>query len=174
VGRKSLAKRKEIMNAMAQGSMPLQVLLVEDNPADVLLTREAFSDSQTPIFLHVASDGVEAMAFLRREGSYVDAPFPDLILLDLNLPRINGCEVLAHIKADDKLKNIPTLILTASEAEADVARSYQLHANCYLSKPAKFDAFGELARSIREFWLTKLPPRRRLLGEKIRANERKP
>jgi two-component system, chemotaxis family, response regulator Rcp1 len=103
----------------------------------------------------VASDGVEAMAFLRREGQHVDAPRPDLILLDLNLPKMDGREVLAQIKKDDSLKMIPTLILTTSDAEADIARSYQLQANCYLSKPVELDAFESLVKSISDFWLTK-------------------
>jgi len=146
------------MSAVAQSRVSLQLLLVEDNPADILLTREAFQGAPTPIRLHVATDGLEAMAFLRREGAYADAPCPDLILLDLNLPKMDGREVLAHIKTDDSLKTIPTVILTASEAEADIAKSYQLHANCYLSKPVKFDAFEKLAKSISDFWLTKFAP----------------
>jgi two-component system, chemotaxis family, response regulator Rcp1 len=146
------------MNAIAQAGMPLQVLLVEDNPADVMLTQEAFSLPHTRLCLHVATDGVEAMAFLRRQGVHENAPYPDLILLDLNLPRMDGREVLAHIKADDILKTIPTVILTTSEAEGDIATSYQLHANCYLSKPVKFDAFEKLVRSVTDFWLTKFTP----------------
>ena len=117
-----------------------------------------------PFILHVASDGVEAMAFLRREGAYAHAPRPDLILLDLNLPKMDGREVLAHIKEDDSLKTIPTVILTTSEAEADIVKSYQLQANCYLSKPVQLDGFESLVKSINDFWLTKvakLPPGRR-------------
>jgi two-component system, chemotaxis family, response regulator Rcp1 len=135
--------------------MPVGVLLVEDSPGDVRLTREALRDANRSIHLHVASDGVEAMAFLRRQGPHVNAPRPDLILLDLNLPRMDGREVLAHIKEDDGLKTIPTLILTTSEAEADIVKSYQLQANCYLSKPVQFDAFERLVKSIDDFWLTK-------------------
>lgn len=140
--------------------MPLQVLLVEDSPGDVRLTQEAFRDAD--IDLHLACDGVEAMAFLKHEGSYADAPRPDIILLDLNLPRMDGREVLAHIKEDESLKTIPTVILTTSEAEADVLKSYQLHANCYLNKPVQLDSFEMLVKSINNFWLTKvkLPPQR--------------
>ena len=135
--------------------MPLQVLLVEDNAGDVRLTREAFRDANMSIEFHVASDGVEAMAFLRREGGNLNAPRPDLILLDLNLPKMDGREVLAHIKEDGSLKSIPTVILTTSEAEIDIAKSYELQANCYLSKPVQLDAFESLVKSINEFWLTK-------------------
>src|ERR1700683_4603414 len=140
--------------------MPLHVLLVEDSPGDVRLTQEAFRDANSLIQLHLASDGVEAMAFLRREGAHIHAPRPDLILLDLNLPKMDGREVLAQIKEDDGLKTIPTLILTTSDAEADILKSYQLQANCYLNKPVRFDAFESLVKCINEFWLTKvkLPP----------------
>jgi chemotaxis family two-component system response regulator Rcp1 len=135
------------------------VLLVEDSPGDVRLTREAFRDAAESIALHVATDGVEAMAFLRREGVYSQAPRPDFILLDLNLPRMDGREVLALIKEDDTLKTIPTVILTTSDSEADILKSYQLRANCYLSKPVQLDSFEGLVKSINEFWLTtvKLP-----------------
>jgi len=135
--------------------MPIQVLLVEDSPGDVRLTQEAFRDANPSIQLHVANDGVEAMAFLRREGAHMNAPRPDLILLDLNLPKMDGREVLAHIKEDDGLKTIPTVILTTSESEADIAKSYQLQANCYLTKPVQLDAFESLVKSINDFWLTK-------------------
>jgi CheY-like chemotaxis protein len=143
--------------------MPLEVLLVEDSPGDVRLTVEAFRDANMSIELHVASDGVEAMAFLKREGNHENAPRPDLILLDLNLPRMDGREVLTRIKEDASLKTIPTVILTTSEAEADIVKSYQLQANCYLSKPVQLDAFESLVRSINDFWLTraKLPRQRR-------------
>jgi CheY-like chemotaxis protein len=130
--------------------------LVEDSPGDVRLTKEAFRAANASIHLHVASDGIEAIAFLKREGPHVDAPRPDLILLDLNLPKMDGREVLAHIKEDDRLKTIPTVILTTSDSEADVAKSYQLQANCYLSKPVQFDAFENLVKSINDFWLTKV------------------
>jgi chemotaxis family two-component system response regulator Rcp1 len=136
--------------------MPVEILMVEDNPGDVRLTRECFRDAGTAIHLHVAVDGVEAMQFLRREGMHADAPRPDLILLDLNLPKMDGREVLAHIKRDDELKAIPTIILTTSDAEADIVRSYQLQANCYLNKPVQLDAFESLVRSISDFWLTKV------------------
>ena len=151
------------MNTEGTGT-PLEVLLVEDNAGDVRLTQEAFRDANMSIQFHVASDGVEAMAFLRREGVNLNAPRPDLILLDLNLPRMDGREVLALIKADEDLKSIPTVILTTSEADVDIARSYQLQANCYLSKPVQLDAFESLVRSINEFWLikAKLPPQARI------------
>ena len=136
--------------------MPIEVLLVEDSPGDVRLTREAFREANETIILHVASDGVEAMAFLKREGAYVGVPRPDLILLDLNLPKMDGREVLAHIKKDATLKSIPTVILTTSDAEADIVKSYQLQANCYLSKPVQLDEFESLVRSINDFWLTKV------------------
>ena len=134
----------------------LEVLLIEDSAGDVRLTQEAFRDANMSIRLHVATDGVEAMAFLRREGPHRDAPRPDFILLDLNLPRMDGREVLAHIKGDEGLKTIPTVILTTSEAEADIVKSYQLQANCYLSKPVQLDAFESLVGSINDFWLTKV------------------
>ena len=144
------------------GGMPIEVLLVEDSPGDVRLTQEAFRGANVSIKLHVACDGVEAMTFLRQEGAHVRAPRPDLILLDLNLPKMDGREVLAHIKEDDSLKTIPTVILTTSEAEEDVVKSYQLQANCYLSKPVQLDAFESLVKSINDFWLTKakLPQQR--------------
>jgi CheY-like chemotaxis protein len=139
----------------------MEVLLIEDNPGDVRLTREAFRDAETPIHLHVASDGVEAMAFLGRQGPHANAPRPDLILLDLNLPRVDGREVLAHIKEDDGLKSIPTIILTSSQAETDIERSYQLQANAYLCKPLQLDQFETLVMSTSDFWLTKVKlPRR--------------
>jgi len=140
--------------------MPIEVLLVEDSPGDVRLTREAFREANGAIHLNVAYDGVEAMAFLRKTGKHVDAPRPDLILLDLNLPKMDGREVLAHIKDDESLRLIPTVILTTSDAEADIAKSYQLQANCYLSKPVQLDAFESLVKSINDFWLVKvkLPP----------------
>jgi two-component system, chemotaxis family, response regulator Rcp1 len=136
--------------------MPIEVLLVEDSPGDVRLTQEAFREANKTIHLHVAADGVEAMAFLRREGIHSQAPRPDLILLDLNLPKMDGREVLAHIKGDEGLKSIPTVILTTSDAEADIVKSYQLRANCYLTKPVQLDAFESLVKSINDFWLTKV------------------
>jgi len=148
------------MKAIAEHEKNIVVLLVEDSPGDVRLTQEAFREANGAIQLHVACDGVEAMAFLRREGIHSKAPRPDLILLDLNLPKMDGREVLAHIKEDDDLKMIPTVILTTSDAEADIATSYQLQANCYLSKPVQLDAFDRLVRSINDFWLNEveLPP----------------
>jgi chemotaxis family two-component system response regulator Rcp1 len=147
---------------IGENGMPIQVLLVEDSPGDVRLTQEAFRDANVAIKLHVATDGVEAMAFLRRQGPHAGAPRPDLILLDLNLPKMDGRQVLALIKEDNDLKTIPTVILTTSEAEADIVRSYQLQANCYLSKPVQLDEFEGLVRSINDFWLTrvKLPQQR--------------
>jgi chemotaxis family two-component system response regulator Rcp1 len=144
---------------MEDDEMPIEVLLVEDSAGDVRLTQEAFRESSKPVRLHLAADGIEAMAFLRHEGIYANAPRPDLILLDLNLPRMDGREVLALIKKDQSLKIIPTIILTTSDDEADVVISYQLQANCYLRKPAHWDAFDSLVRSINAFWLTraKLP-----------------
>jgi chemotaxis family two-component system response regulator Rcp1 len=144
------------MKAIEGKDRPMEVLLVEDSPGDVRLTQEAFRDANRAIHLHVATDGVEAMAFLRREEAHADAPRPDLILLDLNLPRMDGREVLKQIKGDDDLKTIPTIILTTSEAEADISRSYQLQANCYLCKPVQLDAFESVVKSINEFWLTKV------------------
>jgi CheY-like chemotaxis protein len=136
--------------------MPIDVLLVEDSPGDARLTQEAFRDINPAVHLHVARDGVDAMALLRREGKHRAAPRPDLILLDLNLPKMDGREVLARIKGDEDLKSIPTIILTSSEAEADIAKSYQLHANCYLSKPVRLGDFESLVLCINDFWLTKV------------------
>jgi CheY-like chemotaxis protein len=135
------------------------ILLVEDSPGDVRLTKEAFRTANPEIRLHVAVDGVEALAFLSQQGAHAGAPRPDLILLDLNLPRMDGREVLKHIRGDDSLKNIPTVILTTSDAEIDINQSYSLHANSYLSKPVQLEAFEELVKSINEFWFeqAKLP-----------------
>jgi CheY-like chemotaxis protein len=135
---------------------PSDVLLVEDSPGDVRLTREAFREANPAVRLHVASDGIEAMAFLRREGVHADAPRPDFILLDLNLPRMDGREVLTLIKEDVNLKTIPTVILTTSEADADILHSYELNANAYLRKPVTLEAFEALVRSINDFWLTRV------------------
>ena len=150
--------------------MPLQVLLVEDSPGDLRLTQEAFRDVNPFVKLHIANDGVEAMAFLRQEGQYLEAPRPDLVLLDLNLPKMDGREVLAYIKEDQGLKTIPTVILTSSEAESDMVRSYRLRANCYLSKPMHFEAFHDLVKSINDFWLTrvKLPQQQKAVGPGMR------
>jgi CheY-like chemotaxis protein len=137
----------------------IDVLLVEDDPGDVLMTREAFADHKLSNVLHVVADGVDAMAFLRQEEPYADVPRPDLVLLDLNLPRMDGREVLAAIKADDDLCTIPVVILTTSEAEEDVLRSYKLHANAYVTKPVDFERFLEVVRRIDEFFVSvvKLP-----------------
>jgi CheY-like chemotaxis protein len=139
----------------------IQVLLVEDNPGDVRLTREAFRDAKVHLDMHVTADGVEAMEFLLRQGAYLQSPRPDLILLDLNLPRKDGREVLAEIKGDPSLKSIPVVILTTSAADADIERSYLLHANCYISKPVDLEGFLTVIRSIDDFWLSvvKLPPK---------------
>jgi chemotaxis family two-component system response regulator Rcp1 len=139
------------------------ILLVEDSPGDVRLTREAFRGANGALRLHVAVDGVEAVSFLRREGVHGEAPRPDLILLDLNMPRMDGRQVLSVIKQDDDLKTIPMVILTTSEREADIEVVYQLRANCYLTKPVEFDAFEGLVKSINDFWLTmvRLPSQQR-------------
>lgn len=131
----------------------MQILLVEDNPGDVRLTREALREGRVPMQVAVAADGVEALAYLRREGPYGAAERPDMILLDLNLPRKDGREVLAEIKADDDLRRIPVVVMSSSDAEEDVTRSYELHANCYVRKPGDYDAYLRAVRSIEEFWL---------------------
>ncbi len=133
---------------------PIQILLVEDNPGDARLTEEALRDGKVHNRLTVVPDGVEAMAYLRREGKYADAPRPDLILLDLNLPRKDGREVLRETKSDDALKSIPVVVLTTSRAEEDVLRSYGLHANSYVTKPVDLDQFIAAVRSIEDFWIT--------------------
>jgi CheY-like chemotaxis protein len=142
---------------------PVDILLVEDNPGDVRLTREALREARVQNRLHVVGDGAEAMAFLRREGRYAQAPQPDLVLLDLNLPRKDGREVLAEIKADAKLRHIPVVVLTTSAAERDVASSYALHANCYVTKPMELDHYLEAVRALEGFWLgvATLPANRR-------------
>jgi len=139
----------------------IDVLLVEDDAGDVLLIEEAFADNKVHNRVHHVSDGVDALAFLRREGEYADAPQPDLVLLDLNLPRKDGREVLAEIKGDDALRHIPVVVLTTSKAEEDVLRSYKLHANAYVTKPVDFDRFIDVVRQIDEFFVTvvKLPKR---------------
>jgi len=138
----------------------VDILLVEDSPADVLMTREAFAEAKLLNTLHVVEDGVEAMAFLNRAGKYASVPHPDLILLDLNLPRKNGREVLAEIKADPKLRTIPVVVLTTSDSEQDVLQAYGQHANCYIVKPVGFANFVEAMLSIRQFWFSvvTLPP----------------
>ena len=136
--------------------MPIEVLLVEDNPVDVRFTHEAFRAIHPSIHFQVVSDGVEAMAFLRREGAHLLAPRPSLILLDINLPKMGGREVLAQIKGDEGLKAIPVVMLTTSEEEEDIAKSYQLQANCYLNKPTQLDDFETMVKSINDFWLNKV------------------
>jgi two-component system response regulator len=149
---------------MNEDAHPIEVLLVEDDPGDVLLTVEAFEYNKVNNKLHVVNDGEQAMAFLRREGEYANAPRPDLVLLDLNLPRKDGREVLGEIKADEDLRPIPVVVLTTSEAEEDILRSYHLHANAYVTKPVDFERFISVVRKIDDFFVTvvKLPtdPRR--------------
>ena len=139
---------------------PIEILLVEDNPGDVRLTQEALKEGKVRNKLHVVEDGVEAMAFLRGEGEYADAPRPDLVLLDLNLPKKDGREVLAEIKGDPNLRRIPVVVLTVSEANEDILKTYDLHANCYVTKPVDLDQFIVVVKSVEDFWLTivKLPP----------------
>ncbi|OAA25639.1 Response regulator receiver domain protein [Frankia sp. EI5c] len=139
---------------MTKPVVPVEVLLVEDDPGDVLMTREAFEDHKLKNNLNVVSDGVEALAYLRGEGSYSGVPRPDLILLDLNLPRRDGREVLAEVKSDERLRRIPIVVLTTSEAEEDVLRSYDLHANAYITKPVDFDRFVSVVRQIDDFFIT--------------------
>ena len=139
---------------------PVEILLVEDNPGDVRLTRESLKDSKVLNHISVVGDGVEAMAFLRREGKYVKATRPDLILLDLNLPKKNGLEVLAEVKADEQLRRLPVVVLTTSSAEQDILKTYDLHANCYITKPVDLNQFSAVVKTIEEFWFTivRLPP----------------
>ena len=137
------------------------ILLVEDNPGDVELTREALADAKLLNNLYVVADGMDAVAFLRRQGQYANAPRPDLILLDLNLPKKDGREVLAEIKGDDNLKIIPVIVLTTSETDEDILKSYKLNANCYITKPVGFAGFAEVVRNIQTFWfnVVVLPPK---------------
>ena len=148
-----------MMESIGVSATAIEVLLVEDSPGDVRLTREAFKNAKVHVNLHVAADGTEAMAFLRREGKYADAPRPDLILLDLNLPKKDGREVLKEIKESPALKSIPVVILTTSASDVDILRSYLLHANCYISKPVDLSGFLKVVKSIDDFWLSvvKLP-----------------
>jgi CheY-like chemotaxis protein len=149
------------MTAPADGKSPIDVLLVEDDPGDVLMTQEAFEEHKVRNRLTVVSDGEEALSYLRRLGEYADAVVPDLILLDLNLPRRDGREVLAEIKKDEELCRIPVVVLTTSEADEDILRSYQLHANAYVTKPVDFERFISVVRQIDEFFVSvvKLPRR---------------
>jgi CheY-like chemotaxis protein len=139
---------------MTPAAAPIDILLVEDDPGDVLMTREAFEHHKIRNALHVAADGVEALEFLNREGRFREAPRPGLILLDLNLPRKDGREVLGEIKQDPRLRTIPVVVLTTSEAEEDILRSYDLHANAYVTKPVDFEKFVEVVRKIDDFWVT--------------------
>jgi chemotaxis family two-component system response regulator Rcp1 len=142
------------MTTAEQLGRPIEILLVEDNPGDVDLAREGLQEGKVRNNLHVVEDGEEAMAFLRRQGKYANAVRPDVILLDLNLPRKDGREVLAEVKADDILKHIPVVVLTTSRSEEDILKSYKLHANCYITKPLNFQRFIEVVRSIENFWFT--------------------
>ncbi len=145
---------------MTDGKSPVEILLVEDNPGDERLTREALREGKVYHNLHWVKDGVEAMAFLRRQGKYASVPRPDIVLLDLNLPKKDGREVLEEIKTDEDLKRIPVVVLTTSKAEEDVLRTYNLHANCYVTKPVDLEKFIVVVKSIDVFWLTvvTLPP----------------
>jgi len=140
---------------------PVEILLVEDNPLDVIMTREALEDGKVCNNLSVVEDGEQAMDFLHRKGAYADAPRPDVILLDLNLPRKDGREVLIEIKADPMLQHIPVIVLTTSKAEEDIVRSYKLHANCFITKPVDLEQFTNVIKSIEDFWfeIVKLPPK---------------
>ena len=139
---------------MSTPRRPVNILLVEDNPGDVRLTQEAFREGKIDVNLEVARDGVEAIAYLRKQAPFTEVVTPDLILLDLNLPKRDGREVLAEIKVDPELKRIPVVVLTTSNAEADILKSYNLHVNCYLNKPVDFDRFFEIVQKIEDFWLT--------------------
>ena len=151
------------MNGKKDGWQAIEILLVEDNPGDVELTREALNAAKVSNRLHVVDDGAEAVDFLFKRGRFADAPRPDIILLDLNLPKKDGRQVLSEIKAEPGLAQIPVVVLTTSQAEEDIVRAYQLHANCYISKPVDFNQFLRIVASIEEFWLSvvKLPNRAR-------------
>ena len=149
-----------LMNHTENNIRPIEILLVEDSPTDALLTKKAFEGARLINRLHIVEDGVEAMKFLRKEVPYAEALRPDLILLDLNLPRKDGREVLAEIKSDESLKVIPVVVLTTSRAEEDILKSYKLHANCYITKPVNFDSFTEAIATLEKFWfaVVTLPP----------------
>ena len=142
----------------------IEILLVEDNPADIRLATEVLKDAKLRNTIHVARDGIEALQFLRRQGNFSGSPEPDLVLLDLNLPRLSGREVLREIKSDPELKRIPVVILTTSDAEQDILKSYELHANCYITKPVDLEQFSKVVQCIEDFWFTivKLPSRKQL------------
>ena len=148
------------MSATYNNLRPINMLLVEDSPTDQLMTREALEHAKVFLNLHVVEDGIQTMEFLRRTGKFASAPRPDLILLDLNLPRKDGREVLSEIKTDPRLRKIPVVILTTSKADEDIAHAYGSHANCYITKPVGFANFNEVMRSIEKFWFTvaSLPP----------------
>lgn len=162
-------REKRTMNA-AKSGRPIEILLVEDDPGDVRLTMEALKNARVFNRLSVAEDGVEALAFLRRQGKYADAPFPDLVLLDLNMPRKDGRALLTEIKSDPDLKCIPVVVLTTSQDEKDILHAYNTHANCYIKKPVDLKEFLVVVESIETFWLTivKLPPNGMKLREKCR------
>ncbi len=153
-------KRNEAVRRASEGK-PIDILLVEDNPGDVRLTKEALRDAKVLNEIYVARDGVEAMDFLNRQGNFKQVPIPDLILLDLNLPKKDGREVLAEVKSDPKLKRIPIVVLTTSKADEDIVRSYSLHANAYITKPVDLNRFAEIIHALEEFWFTvvRLPPK---------------
>lgn len=149
------------MSPKAQTSpKPIDILLVEDDEGDILLTKKALSDGKIYNSLHVAKNGVEALAFLRREGEHADAPRPDMVLLDLNMPRMDGRETLANIKQDENLRSIPVVVLTTSDADQDILKSYDLQASCYITKPVDLPQFTKVVGAIKDFWFTvvKLPP----------------
>ena len=139
---------------MTKNGRPVNILLIEDNPGDIRLTKEAFKETRMAVNLNVVTDGVEALQYLKRQDEYTDAIVPDLILLDLNLPKKDGREVLEIIKKDEKLMCIPVVVLTTSGAEQDISNSYRLHANCYLNKPIEFDKFFDLIQKVEDFWLS--------------------
>ncbi len=139
---------------MVKKTRPVNILLIEDNPGDVRLTQEAFKEGRLSVNLEVVMDGVEAIDFLRKQGAHTDVITPDLILLDLNLPKKDGREVLEEIKTDDYLKRIPVVVLTTSNAEQDILKTYTLHANCYINKPVDFEKFFDVIQKIEDFWLT--------------------
>lgn len=141
------------MSTVENNTQPIEILLVEDNPGDARLTLEAMRDAKVRNRIHVVEDGIEAMAFLRRQGRFGDAPRPDLILLDLNLPRMDGREVLSEVKSDPDLRRIPVVVLSTSQAEEDVIRAYDLHANCYVTKPMDLAQFMKIVNQIGEFWV---------------------
>jgi len=150
MGTNTMLKTKSLEPSLAR---PAEILLVEDSPGDVRLMQEALKEGKVANRVHVVGDGVEAMAFLRRQGDFADVPRPDLILLDLNLPKKDGREVLAELKADDDLRRIPVVVLTTSRAEEDILKAYDLHANCYMTKPVDLGQFLNLVKEIEEYWL---------------------